>query len=104
MRDLHVDAGAVAGLAVGIDRAAVPHRLQRLDPHQHDLAPRLAVDRRDHADAAGIVLVGRIVEPGRGELLRLMVIGLSPVGHRSLPQHTKNCHPGQRRKALIRDP
>ena len=31
LRDLDVDAGAVAGLAVGVDRAAVPDRLQRLD-------------------------------------------------------------------------
>ena len=67
-----MDAGAVAGLAVGIDRAAVPHRFQRLDPHQHDLAPRLAVDRRDHPDAAGIVLVGRIVEAGILQMARLL--------------------------------
>ncbi len=93
VRDLHVDAGAVAGLAVGIDRAAVPHRFQRLDPHEHDLAPRLAIDRRDHADATGIVLVGRVVEAGGGEVLRLLRIGLGPVGHRRRPQRSPNVIP-----------
>ena len=37
-RDLHMDARAVAGLAIGIDRAAVPDRLQRVDAVLHDLA------------------------------------------------------------------
>ena len=66
LRDLDMDAGAVAGLAVGIDRAAVPDRLQRLDALLHHLAARLAVDRRDAADAAGVVLVGRVIGMGRG--------------------------------------
>jgi hypothetical protein len=44
-RDLHVDARAVAGLAIGIDRAPVPDGLQRVDPVFHHLARRLAVDR-----------------------------------------------------------
>src|SRR6185369_4885879 len=43
VRDLHMDAGAVAGLAVGIDGTAMPDRFQGLDALQHDLAPRLAV-------------------------------------------------------------
>ena len=49
---LDQQAGAVAGLAVGIDGAAMPDRLQRLDAFQHDFAPRLAVQGRDQADAA----------------------------------------------------
>ena len=57
LRDLDVDAGPVAGLAVGVDGAAVPDRLQRLDALDHDLAPRLAVDRDHAADAAGVVLL-----------------------------------------------
>ena len=65
--DLHVDAGAVAGLAVGIDRATVPDRLERLDPGLDHLAPRPAVDRGDQADAAGVVLLGGIVESLAGE-------------------------------------
>ena len=51
-----MDAGAVAGLAVGVDRAAVPDRAQRVDAGLDHLAPRLAVDRGDEADAAGVVL------------------------------------------------
>ncbi len=56
LRDFHVDAGAVAGLAVGIDidRAAVPHRLERIDRRLDDAARRRAVGRGDQADAAGI--------------------------------------------------
>ena len=60
LRDLDMDAGAVAGLAVGIDRAAVPDRLQRVDAGLHHVAARLAVDarrrgrrRRRRAPAAG---------------------------------------------------
>ena len=55
-----MDAGAVAGLAVGVDRAAVPDRLQRLDAGLDHVAPRLAVDaprpgrrRRRRARARG---------------------------------------------------
>ena len=53
-RQVHMDARAVAGLAVGIDRAAMPHRLQRVNRRHHDPARGLAVGRRDEADAAGI--------------------------------------------------
>jgi hypothetical protein len=75
--DLDMDAGAVAGLAVGIDRAAVPHRLQRRDGGRHDLAPRPAVECCDQADAARIMLVGRIVEAGRREMAGIV----PPFGH-----------------------
>ena len=68
LRDLDVDAGAVAGLAVGIDRAAVPDRLQRRDPGRHHLAARPAVERSDQPDTAGVVLVGRIIETRRREM------------------------------------
>src|SRR3546814_7045276 len=40
----------VAGLAVGIDRAAVPDRAQRLDCRLDDAARWLAVGRRDQPD------------------------------------------------------
>ena len=56
--DLHVDAGAVAGLAVGVHRAPVPDRAQRLDAVLHHL--RGAACRRSTTtkpDAAGVVLV-----------------------------------------------
>jgi len=42
--------------AIGIDRAAVPDRLQGVDRGDDDFAARLAVDRRNEADAAGIML------------------------------------------------
>ena len=67
LRDLDMDAGAVAGLAVGIDRAAMPDRLQRIDAGHHHVAPRLAVERHDEADAAGVDLLGGIVAVGGGE-------------------------------------
>ena len=78
-----MDAGAVAGLAVGVHRAAVPDGLERVDAGLHHLAARLAVERGDQADAAGIVLrqvdaaaslqergVGR---PGPGEFGAVLV-------------------------------
>ena len=37
-RDLHMDPRPVAGLAIRIDRAPVPDRLQRVDAVFHDLA------------------------------------------------------------------
>ena len=66
--NLQVDAGAVAGLAVGIHGAPVPHRFQRVDAGQNHLAPRLAVDGGDETDATGIVFVGRVVEAGCGQV------------------------------------
>ena len=64
-RDLHVDPGPVAGLAVGVDRAAVPDRAQRLDAVLDHLPPRLAVDRDDQPDAAGRVLLLGMIQPLR---------------------------------------
>ena len=63
-----MDAGAVAGLAVGVDGAAMPDGLQRGDRRFHHLAARLAVDRGDDADAAGIMLLARVVEPVGGQM------------------------------------
>ncbi len=60
LRDLDMDAGAVAGLAVGVHRAAVPHRLQRVDAGLHDVAPGAAIQRGDQAHAAvGVLVLGR---------------------------------------------
>src|SRR3546814_2397546 len=64
----------VAGLAVGIDHAAVPDRAQRLDCRLDDAARWLAVGRRDQPDAAGIGFeVGRS-EEHTSELQSLMRI------------------------------
>ena len=62
--------GAVARLAVGIDRAAMPHRLQRVYAGGDHRPPRHAVDGGDKTDATAVMLGARIVEaearqPGR---------------------------------------
>ena len=62
-----MEPGAVAGLAVGIDRAAVPHRLERIDRRLNDTAARLAVGRGDQADAARVALELGPVHPLGGE-------------------------------------
>ena len=62
LRDLDVDAGAVAGLAVGVDRAPVPHGLERRDAGLDHIAPRRAVERCNQPHSAGIVLEGGVVE------------------------------------------
>ena len=49
-----VQAGAVAGLAIGIDRAPVPDRLQRINRRRDNPPGRLAIGGSDEADAAGI--------------------------------------------------
>ena len=63
LRDLEMDAGTVAGLAVGIDRAAMPDRLECGNAGFYDLAPRRAINRGDETDAARIVFVRRVVDP-----------------------------------------
>ena len=55
-RDLHVDARAIAGHPICVNRAAVPDRLERVDPVQHDLAGLLTVDVDHKAHAAGRML------------------------------------------------
>ncbi|MPL60913.1 hypothetical protein SDC9_06477 [bioreactor metagenome] len=77
-RDLHVDARAIARLAVGIDRAAVPDRLQRLDAARHDPARGLAVQRHDETDAAGRLLVVLAVERVLRHPLALRFLGGNP--------------------------
>ena len=64
-RDLHVDPRPVAGLAVRIDRAAVPDRAQRLDAGLDHLPPRRPVDRHDQPDAAGVMLLLAVIQPLR---------------------------------------
>src|SRR5690606_37619675 len=73
LRDLHVDAGAVAGLAVGVDRAAMPDGLQRGDAGFHHAARRLAVERGNEADAAGVML-GALIPRAR----RAQLVGVGP--------------------------
>ena len=97
LRDLEIDPGAVAGLAVGIDRAAMPHRAQGIDRRLDHLAPRLAVDRGHEADPARGVLVGRIVQAMACQMSRVsLVVRDKPLRcrcllgcHRAAPQDAK---------------
>src|SRR3546814_13052388 len=89
LRDLDVDAGAVARLAVGVHRTAMPDRLQRLDALQHDLPAPLAVPCADQADAPAVV-------PLRG------VVGVAWLAIRHVSAHPggaraggERCRPGR---------
>jgi hypothetical protein len=79
-RDLHVDARAVAGLAIGIDGAPVPDGLQRVDAVFHHLARRLAVDRHDKTHAAGRMLLRLGIQPVFGHPFPLRGLGGGPIG------------------------
>ena len=61
LRDFDVNARAVAGLAIGIDRTAMPDGLERVDTGFHHVAAGLAVQGGDEADAAILVLHRRRV-------------------------------------------
>ncbi len=63
---------AIARLAIGIDRAAVPHRFQRIDGGLHDTAVRLSIDRSDKADAARVGLAVGPVHAMFGEVSALV--------------------------------
>ena len=62
VRDLHQDAGAVAGARIGADRAAVFEVAQDVQRVGDDLMRLLALDVGDEADAAGILFQRGIVE------------------------------------------
>jgi hypothetical protein len=61
-RNLHMDARAVTGFAIGIDGPAVPDRLQRGNPVFHHLARRLARNRHNKTHAAGRMFVLGLVK------------------------------------------
>ncbi len=62
MRDLHQDAGAVAGKRVGPGRAAMGEVLQNLQAMLDDLVARPRLQIGDETDAASVVLARRIIE------------------------------------------
>ena len=68
--ELDQEAGAVAGLRIAAAGTAVLEVLEHLDALVDDACERVAVDVRDEADAAGVVLVRRIVEPLRAPGVR----------------------------------
>ena len=59
--DLDEDARAVAGVDLAAAGAAVLQVLERDDPVPDDLVRLLAIQPHDKADAAGVVLVLRVV-------------------------------------------
>src|SRR3546814_20628124 len=81
-RQIEMQPRAVAGLAVGIDRAAMPHRLQRIDRRLDDAPRRAPVGRGDEADAARVGFELGAVHALTGEAGAL--VDLSPVEGRSL--------------------
>ena len=52
---------AIACFAIGIYCAAMPDRLQRLNTRRNDAVRRLAICRRDQANAAGIAFGLRMI-------------------------------------------
>ena len=70
VRHLHQDAGAVAGVDLASARAAMQQVDEQLQRLADDAVGLLALDVNDEADAAGVVLVPRIVQPlGRDRLV-----------------------------------
>ena len=63
IRDLDQDARAVAHQRVGTDGAPVVEVLEDLQALLNDFVALLALDMGDEADAAGIVLIARVVQP-----------------------------------------
>ena len=67
VRNLHQHAGAVADQRIGADGAAMGEVFQHRQTVFDDLMRLHTLHVGDEADAAGIVLVARIVEPLRGQ-------------------------------------
>src|SRR5689334_23832858 len=79
LRDLHMNARTVTGLAVGIDRATMPDSLQRGDGGFDHLAARLAVEGGNDAHTTGIMLLARIIESVGGEMSGIAAVRLGEV-------------------------
>ena len=62
IRDLHQDAGPVAGPRVGAGGAAVGQPLQQFQPLPDDGMALLILDMADEPDAAGVMLVRWVIE------------------------------------------
>ena len=69
VRHLHQNAGAVAGVHLATAGAAMQQVDEQLQRLADDAVALLALDVDDKADAAGIVLVPRVVESLRGHRL-----------------------------------
>src|SRR6516164_4942115 len=62
MRDLHQDAGAVAGARIGTHSATMFQIAENVERVRNDLMRLLALDIGDEADAAGILFQRDVVE------------------------------------------
>ena len=62
MRNLHQDTRAVAGQRITAAGPAMRQVVQHLQSLAHDIVGSLALDIDDEADAAGVVLVPRVVK------------------------------------------
>jgi hypothetical protein len=60
--DLYQDAGTVAGLGIGTDGTSMRQALQNLETLLDDPMALLVLDVADEANAAGVALVGGIVQ------------------------------------------
>ena len=68
MRNLQQHAAAVAGLGIGADRAAMVEIEQDLQAHLDQFMRLGVVHVGDEADAAGVMLVARVIKSlGRGQ-------------------------------------
>ena len=93
VRDLHQDAGAVAGARIGADRAAMLEIEQDGQRILDDLVRLAALDVGDEADAAGI-----LVERGIVEAAAVGQAGIGGVGDRA--DARQRAAPSPRRRTL----
>ena len=62
-----MQARAIAGLTIGVDCAAMPYGLQRLNPRRDNTARWLAIGRRNQTNAAGIAFGLRMIHAFTGK-------------------------------------
>ena len=59
-----MDAGAIAGFAISINRTAVPNGLQGFNAFFHDFTAWFAINRCHQTNTAGIMFHVRGIRPG----------------------------------------
>ena len=88
VRDLHQNAGAVAGARIGADRAAMFEIDQDRQRVFDDLVRLAALDVGDESDAARILVERGIVEPTGGR--RAGIGGVVPRAHHLLASRSRD--------------
>ena len=66
-RQVDMDTRAIASLAIGVDRAPMPHGLQRIDRGGDDATRRAAVGRGNEAHATGVAFQVRMIHALGGD-------------------------------------